>query len=34
VISTCSVSAIAFTNSTPVVLAVNSTQSLRELSPS
>jgi probable phosphoglycerate mutase len=34
VISTCSVSAIAFTNSTPVVLAVNSTQSLRELAPS
>jgi probable phosphoglycerate mutase len=34
VISTCSVSAIAFTDSTPVVLSVNSTGSLKELSPS
>jgi probable phosphoglycerate mutase len=33
VISTCSVSAIAFTDAAPMVLAVNSTQSLRELSP-
>jgi probable phosphoglycerate mutase len=31
VISTCSVSAIGFTASTPVVLTVNSTQSLSEL---
>jgi probable phosphoglycerate mutase len=34
VISTCSVSAIAFTNSTPVVLCVNNTGSLKELAPS
>ena len=34
VISTCSVSAIAFTDAAPVVLCVNSTGSLRELSPS
>ncbi|NNN01799.1 MAG: phosphoglycerate mutase [Acidimicrobiaceae bacterium] len=34
VISTCSVSAIAFTGSTPVVLSVNSTGSLKELTPS
>lgn len=34
VISTCSVSAIAFTDSTPVVLCVNNTGSLKELSPS
>jgi probable phosphoglycerate mutase len=34
VISTCSVTAISFTNSSPVVLCVNNTGSLRELSPS
>jgi probable phosphomutase (TIGR03848 family) len=34
VISTCSVSAIGFTASTPVVLTVNNTQSLMELVPS
>ena len=34
VISTCSVSAIAFTGSGPIVLTVNSTASLKELSPS
>jgi probable phosphoglycerate mutase len=34
VISTCSVSAIAFTNTTPVVLCVNNTGSLKELAPS
>ena len=31
VISTCSVSAVAFTNAAPVVLSVNNTSSLREL---
>jgi len=34
VISTCSLSAIAFTGSTPVVLCVNNTGSLKDLSPS
>jgi probable phosphoglycerate mutase len=34
VISTCSLSAIAFTDATPVVLCVNNTGSLKELSPS
>lgn len=34
VISTCSVSAIGFTGSGPVVLTVNSTSSLKELAPS
>jgi len=34
VISTCSVSAIALTTSTPVVLCVNNTGSLKELAPS
>ena len=34
VISTCSISAIAFTNSTPIVLTVNNTGSLKELMPS
>ncbi|MEI8127546.1 MAG: histidine phosphatase family protein [Actinomycetota bacterium] len=34
VISTCSVSALAFTGSTPIVLSVNSTSSLQELTPS
>jgi probable phosphoglycerate mutase len=34
VISTCSVSAVAFTNSTPIVLCVNNTGSLKELAPS
>ena len=34
VIATCSISAIAFTNSTPVVLSVNNTDSLRDLAPS
>jgi len=34
VISPCSVSAVAFTGSTPVVLCVNSTSSLKGLSPS
>ena len=34
VISTCSISAIGFTNSTPVVLTVNNTGSLKELGPS
>ena len=34
VISTCSISAIAFTNSTPVVLSVNNTDSLKDLAPS
>jgi probable phosphoglycerate mutase len=34
VISTCSISAIGFTNSTPVVLTVNNTGSLKELAPS
>jgi probable phosphoglycerate mutase len=34
VISTCSVSAISLTDGAPVVLAVNSTGSLRELAPS
>jgi probable phosphomutase (TIGR03848 family) len=34
VISTCSVSAIGFTGAGPVVLTVNSTASLKELSPS
>ena len=34
VISTCSVSAIALTNSTPIVLCVNNTGSLKELAPS
>ena len=34
VISTCSISAIAFTNSTPIVLSVNNTGSLKELMPS
>jgi probable phosphoglycerate mutase len=34
VISTCSVSAIAMTNSTPVVLSVNNTGNLSELIPS
>ncbi|HEY5010728.1 MAG TPA: histidine phosphatase family protein [Acidimicrobiales bacterium] len=34
VISTCSISAIGFTNSTPVVLSVNNTDSLKDLAPS
>jgi probable phosphomutase (TIGR03848 family) len=34
VISPCSLSAIAFTSGTPVVLCVNSTSSLKDLSPS
>jgi probable phosphomutase (TIGR03848 family) len=34
VISTCSISAIAFTNATPVVLSVNNTDSLKDLAPS
>jgi probable phosphoglycerate mutase len=34
VISTCSISAIGFTNSTPVVLTVNNTGTLKELTPS
>lgn len=34
VISTCSLSAVAFTNSTPVVLCVNNTGSLKDLAPS
>lgn len=34
VISTCSVSAIAFTDSSPVVLTVNNTTTLQELAPS
>ena len=34
VISPCSVSAIAFTNASPVVLCVNNTGSLKELAPS
>jgi len=34
VISTCSLSALAFTGSTPVVLCVNNTGSLKDLSPS
>jgi probable phosphoglycerate mutase len=34
VISPCSVSAIAFTNATPIVLSVNNTASLKDLSPS
>ncbi len=34
VISTCSVSAVAFTDSTPVVLCVNSTGTLKDLAPS
>ena len=34
VISTCSVSAISFTDSTPVVLCVNSTGTLKNLAPS
>jgi probable phosphomutase (TIGR03848 family) len=34
VISTCSVSAISFTDSTPVVLCVNSTGTLKDLTPS
>lgn len=34
VISTCSVSAISFTDSTPVVLCVNSTGTLKDLAPS
>jgi len=34
VISTCSVSVVALTGSTPVVLSVNNTGSLKELSPS
>lgn len=34
VISPCSVSAIAFTNASPVVLCVNNTASLKELAPS
>jgi probable phosphoglycerate mutase len=34
VISPCSLSAIAFTNATPVVLCVNNTGSLKDLSPS
>jgi probable phosphoglycerate mutase len=34
VISTCSVSAIGFTNGTPVVLSVNNTESLKDLAPS
>jgi broad specificity phosphatase PhoE len=34
VISTCSISAIGFTNSTPIVLSVNNTDSLKDLAPS
>jgi probable phosphoglycerate mutase len=34
VISTCSISAIGFTNATPVVLTVNNTGSLKDLAPS
>jgi probable phosphomutase (TIGR03848 family) len=34
VISTCSISAIGFTNATPVVLSVNNTDSLKDLAPS
>ena len=34
VISTCSVSAIVFSDSQPIVLSVNNTQSLQELAPS
>jgi probable phosphoglycerate mutase len=34
VISTCSISAIGFTNGAPVVLGVNNTESLKDLSPS
>jgi probable phosphoglycerate mutase len=34
VISTCSVSAIAFTNATPIVLSVNNTGTLSDLIPS
>ena len=34
VISTCSISAIAFTSSTPIVLTVNNTSSLKDLMPS
>jgi probable phosphoglycerate mutase len=34
VISTCSVSAIAFTNATPIVLSVNNTGTLSDLTPS
>jgi probable phosphomutase (TIGR03848 family) len=34
VISTCSISAIGFTNGTPIVLSVNNTESLKDLAPS
>ncbi|HEY5438335.1 MAG TPA: histidine phosphatase family protein, partial [Acidimicrobiales bacterium] len=34
VISTCSISAIGFTNGTPVVLTVNNTGTLKDLAPS
>ena len=34
VVSTCSVSAISFTDSAPVVLCVNSTGTLKDLAPS
>ena len=34
VISTCSISAIGFTNSAPIVLSVNNTDSLKDLAPS
>jgi probable phosphoglycerate mutase len=34
VISTCSISAIGFTNTTPIVLSVNNTESLKDLAPS
>jgi probable phosphoglycerate mutase len=34
VISTCSISAIAFTNTTPIVLSVNNVDSLKDLTPS
>jgi probable phosphoglycerate mutase len=34
VISTCSISAIGFTNGTPIVLSVNNTDSLKDLAPS
>ena len=34
VISTCSISAIGFTNSTPIVLSVNNTESLKDIAPS
>ena len=34
VISTCSISAIGFTNATPIVLSVNNTESLKDLAPS